>query len=229
MGADIDVFGTSHIIVRGRADGLAGARMEVMSDRIEALTWIVYAILSKGDVTIDRVPFSAMQVPLLHLEHAGVDFLRNSTSIRITPECLKLGAVQPFELACGAHPGIISDMQAFYVMLALVGAGTSRVFDYRYPERIAFVDELAKLVGGQHLQAERGKIVIHGPARFVPGTARSTDLRGSMAAVLAALCAHGTSTILDVHMALRGYNNLEAKLVGLGAQIAVHDGQPDRD
>lgn len=61
------------------------------------------------------------------------------------------------------------------------------------------------------------------------GTARSTDLRGSMAAVLAALCAHGTSTILDVHMALRGYNNLEAKLVGLGAQIAVHDGQPDRD
>lgn len=227
MGANISVFGTSHIVIEGRGTTLSGARMEVMPDRIEALTWIVLAVLKGIDLTIDGVPFDSMKVPLLHLEQSGVDIFRNSTSVHVTPECLVSGSVQPFELACGAHPGIISDMQAFYVMLGLVGAGTSRVYDYRYPERIAFVRELAKLVRGDHLAAEPGKITIHGPAQFVPGTADSTDLRGSMAVVIAALCANGESEIHNVHMALRGYNDLEGKLQSLGARISVQSGEAD--
>src|SRR5690606_5300455 len=130
--------------------------------------------------------------------------------------------VQPFELACGSHPGVISDMQPFFVLLGLAGAGTSRVFDYRYPERINFVAELAKLVEPDALEAERGKITIHGRAPFRPGTAASTDLRGSMAAVLAALCADGRSVIKGAHMALRGYNDLTGKLKRIGASIAIY-------
>lgn len=223
MGADIAVFGTSHIVVEGRGGKLSGARMPVMTDRIEALTWVVYAILAKGEITIDHVPFASMQVPLVHIEQAGVDLLKNSQSIHVTPDCLTSGIVQPFELACGAHPGIISDMQAFYVMLGLAASGTSRIFDYRYPERIAFVHELAKLVEGNHLQAERGKITVHGPAKFKAGVADSTDLRGSMAAVIAALCAPGQSKILNVQMALRGYNDLHGKLSKLGARVSIFE------
>jgi UDP-N-acetylglucosamine 1-carboxyvinyltransferase len=117
-------------------------------------------------------------------------------------------------------------MQAFYVLLGLAGAGTSRVYDYRYPERIAFVDELAKLVDGDHLSAERGRITVHGPARFRPGVANSTDLRGSMAVVIAALCSEGRSVINNVQMALRGYNDLESKLIRLGSRISVFDDVP---
>jgi UDP-N-acetylglucosamine 1-carboxyvinyltransferase len=223
MGADIAVFGTSHIVVEGRNAALSGARMEVMPDRIEALTWIVFAILSGGHLTIDRVPFSSMEVPLTHIEQAGVDLFRNSSSVHVTPDCLTSGSVQPFELACGAHPGVISDMQAFYVLLGLAAPGTSRIYDYRYPERIAFVGELAKLVQGEHLEAERGKITTHGPARFIPGVANSTDLRGSMAVVIAALCSPGRSVIQNVQMALRGYNDLETKLRRLGSQISVFE------
>ncbi|MBM9463426.1 UDP-N-acetylglucosamine 1-carboxyvinyltransferase [Aeromicrobium sp. YIM 150415] len=230
MGADISVYGTSHIVVEGRGATLAGAHMDVMPDRIEALTWIVLATLKQSDLTIEGVPFDSMKVPLLHIEQAGIDLFRNSTAVHVTPECLTSGQVQPFELACGAHPGVISDMQAFYVLLGLVGAGTSRVYDYRYPDRIAFVRELAKLVDGDHLSAESGKITIHGPARMSPGIANSTDLRGSMAVVIAALCADGESVIQNVHMALRGYNDLEGKLRQLGASIDVHEGDfPDRD
>lgn len=224
MGADITVHGTSHIVVKGAGGTLGGARMPVMADRIEALTWIVYAILSGGQLTIEGVPFDSMTVPLLHIEHAGIDLFRNSTSVHVTPAALTQGLVQPFELATGAHPGVISDMQSFYVLLGLAGAGTSRVYDYRYPDRIAFVNELAKLVKGDHLEAERGKITVHGPAEFVPGVAGSTDLRGSMAAVIAALCAPGRSVINDVHMALRGYNDLEGKLTRLGSRIQIFDG-----
>lgn len=223
MGADIVVHGTSHIVVEGRGGPLSGTYMPVMPDRIEALTWIVYAILSQGEITIEGVPFEAMTVPLIHLEHAGIDLLRNSNSVHVSPSCLTSGKVQPFELACGTHPGVISDMQAFFVLLGLVGAGTSRVFDYRYPDRIAFVDELAKMVKGPHLEAERGRITMHGPAEFIAGRAQSTDLRGSMGSVIAALCAPGTSTIEGVQMALRGYNNLGSKLTNLGAKIEFFD------
>lgn len=226
MGASISVYGSSHIVVEGASGPLNGAHMEVMPDRIEALTWLVYAILAKGEITVDGVPFDSMQVPLLHVAHAGIDLLRNSRSFHVTPECLPSGSVQPFELACGAHPGVISDMQSFFVLLALGAAGTSRIFDYRYPDRIAFVAELAKLVNGNHLDAERGKITVRGPAEFRPGVANSTDLRGSMAAVIAALCAEGQSTILNVQMALRGYNNLQEKLGSLGARITILEGAP---
>lgn len=223
MGADIEISGSSHIIVTGRGAPLGGTHMSVMSDRIEALTWLVYAVISGGELTIENVPFDSMEVPLLHLQHAGIDFFRNARSIHITPQCLNSGSVQPFDLSCGAHPGIISDMQPFFVILALRAAGSSRIFDYRYPERIAFVAELAKLVSGTHLQADPGRIVVDGPATFKPGVANSTDLRGSMAAVMAALCADGQSVIQNVHMALRGYNDLAGKLSSIGARIEFRD------
>jgi len=225
MGAEIEVSGTSHIVVEGKKGALGGTHMSVMSDRIEALTWLVYAVISGGELTIENVPFASMDVPLLHIRQAGVDFFQNHHAIHVTPDCLDAGSVQPFELACGAHPGVISDMQSFFVVMALKGAGTSRIFDYRYPERIAFVKELAKLVAGDHLEAEAGRIVVNGPATFKPGRADSTDLRGSMAAVMAALCADGRSVIENVQMALRGYNDLEGKLSSIGGRIEIYEGR----
>ena len=74
--------------------------------------------------------------------------------------------------------------------------------------------------------AVRGKITFRGPAQFMPGVANSTDLRGSLAVLMAALCARGRSVVQDVHMALRGYNNLEEKLTQLGSRISVHEDMP---
>jgi UDP-N-acetylglucosamine 1-carboxyvinyltransferase len=221
MGASIVVHGTSHIVVEGRAGRLSGANMNVMADRIEALTWIVFSILAGGELVVEGVPFAAMEVPLLHLSHAGIDLFRNSTSVIARPECLVSGQVQPFEVSCGAHPGVISDMQPLFALLALAAAGTSRIYDYRYPDRIGFVAELAKLTGAGALKAERGKIVVNGPVAFRAGVANSTDLRGSMAAVIAAFCAPGQSRIDNIQMALRGYNDLASKLLRLGLSMSV--------
>lgn len=229
MGAHVAVYGSSRIVVEGRSGPLSGTRMDVMPDRIEALTWIVYAILSNGSITVDNVPFDSMVVPLLHLEHAGIDLMSSSSAVHVTPSCRRSGFVEPFELACGTYPGVISDMQPLFVLLALAADGISRVFDYRYPKRIAYVAELAKLVEGEHLHAVPGSVTIHGPARFIPGEAESTDLRGSVAAMVAALCAPGTSTIRNAQMALRGYNNLDGKLRQLGIPVTILDDQaPER-
>ena len=195
--------------------------MAVQSDRIEALTWILYGIMSGGEIRIDGVPFKDMEVPLIHIEKCGVDLYRNSCSAWIHPDCLTGETVQPFELACGTHPGVISDMQPFFVLLGLMAQGTSRVFDYRYPERFGVVNELAKLCSPDSIAGEMGKITTRGKTTFRAGNVRSTDLRGSMALVLSALCADGISIVEDVHMALRGYNDLQGKLAGLGLEMQI--------
>ncbi|AIF98655.1 UDP-N-acetylglucosamine 1-carboxyvinyltransferase [Alteromonas australica] len=220
MGSNIEVNGSSNIIVKG-VDYLKGTIKNVMFDRIEALTWLVYGVLAKGTILINNVPFESMEVPLLHLKKMGIDFLQNSNSIYFSPECLKNEQVESFELACGAHPGIISDMQSFYTLLGVVAQGDSRIFDYRYPKRIAYADELQKLIDKPVIETEEGKITTRGPGNFIAGKVTSTDLRGSMALVMAALCAEGESVVEDVEMALRGYNNLEGKLSALGIDIEI--------
>jgi len=115
---------------------------------------------------------------------------------------------------------VISDMQSFFVFLGLFAAGRSLIYDYRYPERIAYAGELAKFAPGA-IAAERGLIKTFGRAGLQAAEGVSTDLRGSMALVMAALCSPGTSTVHGVEMALRGYNDLPRKLADLGAVLRV--------
>ena len=221
LGAKIDVVGNSYVRVVGSTH-LRGSIFSVIPDRIEALTWMVYGILSRGRITVEDVPFSTMEIPLLHLQEAGIDFYRNKNNAIISPECLVNGSIQPFEVACGTHPGIISDMQPFYVMLGLHADGISRIFDYRYPERLKYCEELSKFYSGG-LEWERGAITTHGKKTIEAATAQSTDLRGSMALVMAALLADGESEVFNVEMALRGYNNLQQKLQSLGISIDIEE------
>ncbi len=219
LGAKIDVVGNSFVKVTG-AGKLRGSLFNVMPDRIEAITWIVYGIISGGNIVVEDVPFDTMEIPLIHLTHAGIDLYRNKNNVIISPECLVNGKVQPFELACGTHPGIISDMQPFYTLLGLHADGTSRIFDYRYPERLKYCEQLSKFYQGG-LKWQPGTITTYGNSNIMGAEATSTDLRGSMALVLAALLAEGDSTIHNVEMALRGYNNLEHKLNGLNINLDV--------
>lgn len=217
MGAQIELEGSSHINVKGAAGLLGGASFSIMPDRIEALTWIILAAVTGGTVMVRNVPFDAMQVPLIHLKEAGIDLFTNSDAIMLSPACIGPHGIQPFELATGTHPGVISDMQSFFVFLGLFANGRSTVFDYRYPERIAYTRELEKFAPGA-LDAEPGRITIRGPAQLRGAHALSTDLRGSMAQIMAAICAEGPSHIENVEMALRGYNRLPEKLEALGVE-----------
>lgn len=220
LGVKIHVVGNSYIEIVG-ATYLRGSLYEVLPDRIEALTWLVYGVLSKGTITIEDVPFESMEIPLKHIKEAGIDFYRNSNSIHISPECLTNGIVQPFEIATGTHPGIISDMQPFYVLLGLYAKGISRIFDYRYPKRTKYCEELNKMYQ-DCLAWEDGKITTLGKENntSVANIVQSTDLRGSMALIIAGLLAEkGTTLVHNAEMALRGYNKLEEKLKALGVTI----------
>lgn len=222
MGAAISVEGTSLIVIEGGRP-LHGATVATIPDRIEALTWIIYASLSGGKVVIRDVPHDSMLIPLQHLKSSGIDFFKNSEAVFITPECFSSHGIQPFELACGTHPGIISDMQPFYVLLAMMARGRSLIVDYRYPKRVAYLSELSRFSSAALSWSvdSAATIRIDGPNKLLGAEVVSTDLRGSMALVLAALLAEGQSVVHQVGMALRGYNNLEQKLINLGIQFEV--------
>ena len=217
MGAQIELEGSSRIRVCGANGLLREASFSIMSDRIEALTWIVLGAISGGDLVVRNVPFVSMEVPLIHLRHAGLDVFTNADTAIVTPYAMGPHGVQPFEMACGTHPGVISDMQSFFVFLAMFAEGRSVIFDYRYPERIAYAKELDRFAPGT-IDAEPGRITVLGPAGLCGTHARSTDLRGSMALIMAALIADGESKITGVEMALRGYNDLPTKLEQLGIE-----------
>jgi UDP-N-acetylglucosamine 1-carboxyvinyltransferase len=221
LGVWIEVVGNSYIKITGNRS-LKGSIFRVMPDRIEALTWIIYGILSGGELTIKDIPFESMEIPLIHIQKAGIDFYRNSKNIWISKDCLQNGTIQPFELATGTHPGIISDMQPFYVLLGLHADGISRVYDYRYPERIKYCEELSKFYPNQ-IKWEKGLITTYGNKSSKPicNIANSTDLRGSMVLLLAALLSNGESSILNFEMALRGYNRLVEKFNKIGIDILI--------
>lgn len=224
MGAEIETTGNSRIVIKGRKS-LRGTSYRVMPDRIEALTWIIYAILSGGKMLIQDVPFESIQVPLIHLQEAGIDLFRNRTSIYISPDCLNTSQrIQPFEVATGTHPGVISDMQPFFVLLALFADGVSKIVDYRYPERTAYLVELNTICNNAITWDKNGHIVVHGGGALAHGKMTSTDLRGSMALVLGGLLGDGMSEILQVDLAMRGYNDLASKLEQLGLSFTLENG-----
>lgn len=219
MGAKITVQGISLIDIEG-VDYLRGATTPVIPDRIEALTWIIFSAISGGELLVENVPFSMMEIPLLHLRQSGLDFFSNSTSVWVSGKSKSPLNLQPFEVACGTHPGIISDMQPFFVLLGLHAKGRSLVVDYRYPARTAYLEQLSQFYQGS-LTWESGKIIIEGDKEPVGARVVSTDLRGSMALVMAGILANGESQVDKVHYALRGYDRMEQKLESMGIEIEI--------
>lgn len=222
-GVEIDVVGNSFIKVQG-TNYHRGTSHKIISDRIEAITWMIFSAISNKPMLIENVPINDMEVPLTHLRETGIDFFANKNAVMISEDCIPNG-IQPFELATGTHPGVISDMQPFYVLLGLNAKGISRIYDFRYPERIGYLEEFSKLIEGG-LDWKKGEIKTTGRTIFKPAHVNSTDLRGSMAVLMAALLAgnNGESKVDNIHMALRGYNKLEEKLKVLGYSFEIKNG-----
>lgn len=217
MGAYIELSGTSNIHITGARKN-RGSTIVTIADRIEAITWLIYGIVSGGNIVIENVPFEIMKVPLLHLKHAGIDYFSNTNKILINGICTISGGVQPFEIACGTHPGIISDMQPFFVLLGLFARGTSRIFDYRYPKRTEYLKEVGKF-SPDSLMWKDGEITTIGPASLVPADAVATDLRGTAATIFASLLSAKGSTVSGIETALRGYSKFLHKCEKLGIDV----------
>lgn len=211
MGAEIRVFGQEHIEVKGRNE-LGGARHRVISDNVEALTWVVAAVITGGEIEIENFPFRHLELPLIFLRESGANLFRGETSLVV-----RGGRCYPLELSTGPYPGINSDMQPLLAIYGACGKGESRFIDLRFPGRYGYAEELAKM--GVAYRVDGNVLRIYG-GRILKGTAvRAVDLRAGAALALAGLVAEGPTHIHDAWQIARGYSDFSEKLNSLGGRI----------
>ncbi len=212
MGAEIEVRGQESIRVRGGAR-LGGARHAVIPDNVEALTWLIGAVITGGDVEIEGFPFDHLEVPLIHLRESGAHFYRNGDRL-----IARGGRPYPVDLSTGPYPGINSDMQPLFAVYGACAEGQTRIVDLRFPGRYGYAEELGRM--GLDYTVVGDLLQIRGGRRLKGAEVTALDLRAGIALVLAGLTAEGTTRVADAWQVERGYDRFVDKMQALGGRVA---------
>ena len=213
MGAKIEGAGTSTIRVQG-VSRLHGARYRINPDRIEAGTFLVAGAITGGDLTVADCKPAHLSAVINKLQEAGASVeILSADSVRVRSGD-KLRAA---DISTEEYPGFPTDMQAQFMALATQAEGVSIVQENIFENRFMHVQELARM--GANIKVEGRAATVSGPARLSAAAVMCSDLRASASLVLAALVADGESILDRVYHMDRGYESIEEKLAGVGAQI----------
>jgi UDP-N-acetylglucosamine 1-carboxyvinyltransferase len=213
MGAKIQGAGTSTIQVQG-VSRLHGARYRINPDRIEAGTFLIAGAITGGDLIVANCNPGHLGAVISKLQEAGVrvDQL-GPDSIRVRSD----GPLRAADISTEEYPGFPTDMQAQYMALATQSEGVSQVKENIFENRFMHVQELVRM--GANIKVDGNTATIRGSAKLSAAAVMCSDLRASASLVLAALVADGESILDRVYHMDRGYERIEEKLRGVGAQI----------
>ena len=217
MGAHIRGAGTNQIKIDG-VPGLKAAGYTIIPDRIEAGTYMVAAAMTGGDVFIENAISEHLKPVVAKLTEAGAQIEEDIAGIRVRAD----GSMKAIDLKTLPYPGFPTDMQAQFMAMLAVAEGTSVVTETVFENRFVHVDELVRM--GAQIRVDGRTATVEG-GRVLKGAAvRATDLRAGAAMVLAGLVAEGETRVGYIHHIDRGYDDLVAKLVALGADIRRTEG-----
>ena len=212
MGAKIEGAGTSRIVIEGVPE-LHGAEHEVISDRIEAGTFLIAGAIAGKEVTITRANQLHLTAVTNALESSGYNISGNNGSLTIQPN----GMLKPLDLRTEPYPGFPTDMQAQMCALLATAEGDSAVTENIFPQRFMHISELKRM--GAAIELDGATAKISGVDGLSGAPVMASDLRASAALVLAGLKAEGMTEINRVYHIDRGYELIDEKLGGLGAHI----------
>lgn len=218
MGARIEGAGESTVTIEG-VEHLSGVNYRIIPDRIETGTFLVASALTKGDITIrgGRTDHAIAIIEKLSEMGVSIEALPDG-SLRVNGE----GELKPVTVETVPYPGFPTDMQAQIMALACVVKGTSRITENIFENRFMHVPELARMGG---CLEEVGKtVIVQGVEQFQGASVMATDLRASASLVLAGLNAKGYTEVRRIYHLDRGYEELDKKLVALGAQVRREKG-----
>jgi UDP-N-acetylglucosamine 1-carboxyvinyltransferase len=213
MGARVEGAGTSTIRVKG-VSRLHGARHRINPDRIEAGTLLVAGAITKGDLIVANCNPSHLGAIISKLQEVGarIDIL-GPDAVRVRAD----GALRAADISTEEYPGFPTDMQAQYMALATQAHGVSLVKENIFENRFMHVQELVRM--GASIKVDGSTASVRGASRLSATAVMCSDLRASASLVLAALVADGESILDRVYHMDRGYERIEEKLRGVGAQI----------
>jgi UDP-N-acetylglucosamine 1-carboxyvinyltransferase len=212
MGAKIEGAGTHTIRIHG-VEKLHGARHRIIPDRIEAGTFVIAAVLTGGDLQLTSCDPSHLGSLIQKLEECGVSIKTGTDSMRVTNGHQLMAA----DISTEEFPGFPTDMQAQYMTLATQSQGTSIITENIFENRFMHAHELVRM--GAHIKVEGSRAIVRGKTPLSSAAVQCSDLRASASLVIAALVADGETIIDRVYHVDRGYERIEEKLKGVGAQI----------
>ena len=221
MGAQVDGIGSNVMTVHGR-DRLAGAEHTISADHIEVGSFMALAAATGGDLRIrDVEPLDLLMVRRqfrrlgLHSEMDGKDMLvPPGQKLRIQAD---LGDAIP-KIEDGPWPAFPADLTSIALALATQADGEILIFEKMFENRLFFVDKLVAM-GARITLCDPHRAIVSGPSRLHGERVESPDIRAGMAMLIAALAAEGTSEIGNIRQIDRGYEQIDERLRGLGAQI----------
>ena len=212
MGAKIDGAGSTAIEIEG-VDGFEPVRHRTIPDRVEAGTFALAACITQGDVILEDARADHLDLVLDKLNDAGAQIEARERSIRVSMPERALAV----DLVTLPYPGFPTDLQPQIMSLLSVARGTSILTENVFESRFMFVDELNRM--GADIRTEGHHAVIRGMDRLSAAPVRALDIRAGAAMIIAALAADGTTEVFDLYHVDRGYEDFDARLAALGADV----------
>jgi len=212
MGAKIKGHTTHRIVIEG-VKKLNGAEHSVIPDRIEAGTYILAAAITRGDITLKNAKLEHLIALADKLTESGLDIRKVPNGIRAR----YVRRLKPVDITTLPYPGFPTDLQAQFMSLMSVTPGISVITEKIYPERFIHISELSRM--GAEILLEGPNAIIKGVKHLSGAPVMASDLRASAALVLAGLVAKDRTEIHRIYHLDRGYENIEEKLIKLGAKV----------
>jgi UDP-N-acetylglucosamine 1-carboxyvinyltransferase len=213
MGARITGQGTDTIVVDG-VERLHGTHYEVLPDRIEAGTYLVAGAITGGRVRARNARAEHLDAVLGKLVEAGAEVIRGDGFVEVNMHGRRPRSV---DIRTAPHPAFPTDMQAQFAALDTVADGVGTIVETIFENRFMHLLEMRRM--GAEIRLEGNTAIIKGVPRLTAAPVMATDLRASASLVIAGLVAEGTTDVERIYHIDRGYECIEEKLAGLGAQI----------
>jgi UDP-N-acetylglucosamine 1-carboxyvinyltransferase len=217
MGAKISGAGSSSIEIDG-IDSFEPAAHNVMPDRIEAGTWAIASVATRGDVTLVGARSDHLELLLSTLSEAGATIEHTQSGLRVAQE----KRPEAVDFVTLPYPGVATDFQPILMAMLATAEGTSIATENVFESRFLYVDELRRM--GADIRTEGHHAVIRGVERLSAAPVRALDIRAGAAMIVAALSADGITEVSDMAHVDRGYADLEEKLSSLGAVVTRQRG-----
>ena len=212
MGADIQGAGTAVITING-VSSLKPVEATIIPDRIEAGTFMMAAVLTRGSISILNSEPDHLGALIDKLRLTGADIEVDGKTVHVNHK----GEIQSVDIKTQPYPGFPTDMQAQFMVLMSIANGTSMISETIFENRFIHVSELKRM--GADVQVSGNIAIVKGAPKLSAAPVMATDLRASASLILAGLAAEGTTEVSRVYHLDRGYQSLEKKFADLGAAI----------
>jgi UDP-N-acetylglucosamine 1-carboxyvinyltransferase len=213
MGAKVRGAGTDKIVIEG-VQKLHGTHYDVLPDRIETGTFLVAGAITRGHVRVKNTRPDHLDAVLLKLQEAGARVDVGDSWIEVDARGRRPKSV---DVRTAPYPAFPTDMQAQFAALNTVADGVGTIIETIFENRFMHMLEMRRM--GAEIRLEGNTAIIKGVPRLTAAPVMATDLRASASLVLAALVAEGRTDIERIYHIDRGYEAIEEKLLGIGAQI----------